>query len=213
MPETPLAQRVLDQIETENPNNTQVRALAAKAGKNQAAALQVWQHGGRKQRMAAVLMLEPRQTTPDLVDQLLTEVEKGPQADHETVGDWLLANMILKKPALLAAAGSWVAHPSPLRRRLFWTSIARTAKDTPAEVLEPLLARLEAEMEGAPAMVQWTMNWAAAHIGIYHPGLRPRCLALGTRLGLYINYPTPKGCTSPYLPTWIEAIVARGEPA
>ena len=74
-----------------------------------------------------------------------------------------------------------------------------------------LVALLEQNMASAHPSVQWTMNLAAGQIGILHPLVRGRCIALGERTGLYKDYPTPKGCTSPYLPIWIPAIVARGE--
>jgi hypothetical protein len=36
-----------------------------------------------------------------------------------------------------------------------------------------------------------------------------QCIRLGENLGLYKDYPVSKGCTSPYLPIWIESIVAK----
>jgi hypothetical protein len=53
------------------------------------------------------------------------------------------------------------------------------------------------------------MNTALANIGINHPALRERALEIGERLGIYRNYPTPKGCTSPFAPLWINEMVRR----
>ena len=64
-------------------------------------------------------------------------------------------------------------------------------------------------MAGADDMVQETMNWCAAQIGITDAGLRGRCIQLGERLALYKDYRVSKGCTSPYLPIWIGSVVGK----
>jgi len=71
------------------------------------------------------------------------------------------------------------------------------------------LAAVEKHMADAPAMVQEHMNWCAAQIGIADESLRARCIRLGETLGLYKDYPVSKGCTSPYLPIWIESVVGK----
>jgi 3-methyladenine DNA glycosylase AlkD len=58
-------------------------------------------------------------------------------------------------------------------------------------------------------MIQKTMNWCAAQIGIADDKLRSRCVRLGETLGLYKDYPASKGCTSLYLPIWIESVVGK----
>jgi hypothetical protein len=36
-----------------------------------------------------------------------------------------------------------------------------------------------------------------------------RAIAIGEKLGIYRDYPVSKGCTSPFAPIWINAIVSR----
>jgi 3-methyladenine DNA glycosylase AlkD len=48
-----------------------------------------------------------------------------------------------------------------------------------------------------------------AEIGIHFPKLRKRAIAIGETLGIYRDYPVSKGCTSPFAPIWIEAMVKR----
>ena len=57
--------------------------------------------------------------------------------------------------------------------------------------------------------VQWTMNSTLAEIGIHFPKLRKRAIAIGEKLGIYRDYPVSKGCTSPFAPIWINAMVSR----
>jgi 3-methyladenine DNA glycosylase AlkD len=53
------------------------------------------------------------------------------------------------------------------------------------------------------------MNVALANIGIHHAEHRARALAIGEALGVYRDYPTPPGCTSPFAPIWIGEMVRR----
>jgi 3-methyladenine DNA glycosylase AlkD len=75
--------------------------------------------------------------------------------------------------------------------------------------LVALLDRIESEMGSAASEVQWSMNECLAQIGIHFPKHRKRALAIGEKLGLYRDYPVSKGCTSPFAPIWINAMVSR----
>ena len=75
--------------------------------------------------------------------------------------------------------------------------------------LAALLDRIESEMGNAAPEVQWTMNCALAEIGIHFPKHRKRAIAIGEKLGIYRDYPVSKGCTSPFAPIWITAMVSR----
>ncbi len=64
-------------------------------------------------------------------------------------------------------------------------------------------------MGSAAPEVQWTMNCSLAEIGIHFAEHRERALAIGETLGIYRDYPASKGCTSPFAPIWINAMVSR----
>jgi 3-methyladenine DNA glycosylase AlkD len=94
--------------------------------------------------------------------------------------------------------------------RAGWSLTAeRIGKTADGLDLPALLDRIEREMAGAAPEPQWTMNVAPASIGIHHPAHRPRALAIGEALGVYRDYPTSPGCTSPFAPIWIEEMVRR----
>ena len=59
------------------------------------------------------------------------------------------------------------------------------------------------------ARAQSTRDTRLAEIGIHFPQHRTRAIAIGEKLGLYRDYPVSKGCTSPFAPTWIIAMVSR----
>jgi 3-methyladenine DNA glycosylase AlkD len=85
----------------------------------------------------------------------------------------------------------------------------RVAKSPDGLDLPALLARIEAETASADPLVQWTMNMTLATIGIHFPKHRKRAIAIGEKLGIYRDYPVSKGCTSPFAPIWIQAMVSR----
>jgi 3-methyladenine DNA glycosylase AlkD len=64
-------------------------------------------------------------------------------------------------------------------------------------------------MGAAAPEVQWTMNFCLAETGIHFPRYRQRAIAIGEKLGVYRDYPVSKGCTSPFAPIWINAMVRR----
>lgn len=98
----------------------------------------------------------------------------------------------------------------PFAARGAWDATFTRVSKKPEELdTKALLARLESEMGDADPTVQWTMNFTLASIGIQCPKLRKRAVALGEKLGLYRDYPTAKGCTSPFVPTWVAEMVSR----
>ena len=52
-----------------------------------------------------------------------------------------------------------------------------------------------------------TLDQALARI--HHPAHRARALEIDERLGIFRDYPTPKGRTSPFAPLWIGEMVRR----
>jgi 3-methyladenine DNA glycosylase AlkD len=55
-------------------------------------------------------------------------------------------------------------------------------------------------------------DWLNAYVVRQHPDkepLRKRAIAIGEQLGIYRDYPVSKGCTSPFAPIWINAMVSR----
>jgi len=205
------AQQLIDRLNSTKPNLTQIRAIAKECGKNQEAADYLWQHGGTSARLLSLLILDLKAINPGTIERMIADIEAAEPQDQRQLSDWLIANVIMKKSALKNAAMQWRSEPSIIKQRVFWSMQARTIKADNHELNAQLLEALETDMAGADERVQEPMNWCAAQIGIEDEQLRGRCMQLGERLGLYKDYPVSKGCTSPYLPIWIEAMVGRRE--
>lgn len=188
---------------------TRIRAMAAEIGKNEALASGLWKTGKRNHRLLALLVFDPRKMDGAMIGAMTDDIEAGPEDDRDQLSDWLLSNVIMKNPRLRDDAGHWERDPSATRLRLYWQLRARNIDGTDHAENRALLERIKTEIMGAHPRVQWTMNWCAASIGIADETLRGECVRFGETAGLYRDYPTPKGCTSPYLPLWIGAVVAK----
>lgn len=126
------------------------------------------------------------------------------------VAEWLHSYVVKEHADKEALRQKWMESDDPWAARAGWQLTAgRVAKSPDGLDLEALLDRIESEMGTADPVVQWTMNSTLAEIGIHHPRLRKRAIAIGEKLGVFRDYPVSKGCTSPFAPIWINAMVSR----
>ncbi|NLG45485.1 DNA alkylation repair protein [Gordonia sp. (in: high G+C Gram-positive bacteria)] len=185
-------------------NLTKLRAVAKRLKTQPDLARELWATGDTAARLLAILISRPRAYSADDLDAMLRE------ARTPKVHGWLLANIVKKSPHAEELRVRWMADADPVVASAGWqlTSV-RVAKDPDGLDLPALLDTIETEMADAPDRLQWSMNETLAHIGIAHPDLRQRAVAIGERLEVLKDYPTPPNCTSPYAPLWIAEMVRR----
>ena len=181
-----------------------IRKLAAKIKTDHALAMQLWDTGNIDARLLAVLVLEPKKLSRGDMDRMVRA------ADFPQLADWLNSYIVKNHADKESLRQAWMQDDDPWAARAGWTLTSERVSKSPDGLdLPALLDRIESEMAGAPAPAQWTMNSCLAGIGIHHPKLRKRALAIGEKLGIYRDYPVSKGCTSPFAPIWINEIVRR----
>lgn len=184
--------------------NGDLRQIAKRTGKDHDLALELWASGHLEARMLATLIVTPKKLSSDQLDAMVRE------ASYPWLADWLNSYVVAKHPEREALREGWMDADDPMAARAGWNLTAsRVAKDAEGLDLSGLLDRLEAEMGEAPEAAQWTMNTTLGHIGIHHPELRERAVAIGEALGVYRDYPVSKGCTSPFVPLWVAEMVSR----
>lgn len=187
-------------------NLTKLRALAKRLGKGQELAVGLWETDDTAARLVALLVCRPKEYTRDELDRMLRE------ARAVKVHDWLVGYVVKKSPHAEELRVAWSADGDAVVASAGWALTAdRVVKQPDGLDLDGLLDVIEAEMGDAPDRLQWAMNTCLAQIGIEHPGHRARALDIGERLGVLKDYPTPRGCTSPYAPVWIGEMVRRKE--
>ncbi|MCD1144575.1 DNA alkylation repair protein [Kocuria sp. LUK] len=183
-----------------------LRALAKRLGTQQDLARELWASGGTAAKLLALLICRPRAFGPDELDAMLR------QSRTPKVQDWLVAYVVKKSPHAEDLRLVWLADADPVVASAGWALTAdRVVKRPEGLDLDGLLDVIEKRMRDAPERLQWAMNTCLAQIGIEHPGHRARALAIGERLGVLEDYPTPPNCTSPYAPVWIAEMVRRRE--
>ncbi len=185
-------------------NLSKLRALAKRIKKNPALALQLWASADVNARLLAILLLKPKALAPEALEQMLREIQ------YPQVHAWFMNYVVKGTRHTETLRLRWKDDPNPEVRRAGWTLTAdRVAKDPEGLDLVGLLDEIEAEMKDAHPRPQWAMNHCLAELGIHHPDLRDRALAVGERLEVLKDYPTSKGCTSPFAPLWIAEMVRR----
>ncbi|MEU0446302.1 DNA alkylation repair protein [Streptomyces tendae] len=185
-------------------NLTKLRALAKRLKTQPGLARDLWATDDTAARLLALLICRPKSYDRDELDAMLR------RARTPKVHDWLVNYVVKRNPHAEELRVAWTADPHPVVASAGWAlTTERVAKKPAGLDLTALLDTVESEMKDAPDRLQWAMNHCLAQIGIDHPEHRPRALAIGERLGVLKDYPTPPGCTSPYAPVWITEIVRR----
>lgn len=187
-------------------NLGQMRAVAKRIKINQPLARELWATGETPARLLALLICRPREFSADELDGMLRET-RPPK-----VNDWFVNYVAKKSPLAEEMRLRWFEDADPTVAAAAWSLTTVRVMKTPGGVdLEHLLDLIERDMKDAPKRLQWAMNETLANIGIYHPALRARALAIGEELQVLADYPVPPGCTSPFAPAWINELVRRRE--
>lgn len=189
-------------------NLSKLRAIAKRLKTQHELALELWATDDTAARLLALLICRPKSFARDELDAMLREA-RAPK-----VHDWLVNYVVKKHPDADALRLAWLDDPDAVVASAGWALTSdRVVKRPEGLDLAGLLDAIEVEMRDAPDRLQWEMNTTLAQIGISHPEHRARALAIGERLEVLKDYPTPPNCTSPFAPTWIAEIVRRQEVA
>ncbi|WP_278264419.1 DNA alkylation repair protein [Nocardia sp. AG03] len=185
-------------------NLTQLRAVAKRLKTQQELAVGLWATGDSSARLLALLICRPKAFTRAELDAMLRA------ARTPKVQDWLVNYVVKKSPHAEELRVAWFADADPVVASAGWALTSeRVVKKPEGLDLDGLLDLIEAGMKDAPVRLQWAMNHTLAQIGIEHPEYRTRAVDIGERLRVLADYPTPKGCTSPFAPVWIAEMVRR----
>lgn len=185
-------------------NLSQMRALAKRIGTDPELAGELWASGDVAGQLLGILLAKPRALDADDLDRMVRETLSS------KAHDWLVAYLVKKSPLAEELRVRWLDDAAPDARAAAWSlTSARVAKAPEGLDLDALLDRIERELAGAPAREQWAMNETLATIGINDPARRDRAIAIGERLQVLADYPTPPNCTSPFAPLWIAEMVRR----
>ena len=205
------AQEIYSQINKNNTKLGDLRKIAKEIKKNHELAMELWHTGKFFPRQLAILIMDKKYLTQDLIDNLDKDIHNHEYKERNQLTDWLMANQLTKDKKTISMMESWEHSASAIKRRIFWYYQGRlrwTGK-TPPPNTSDLLASIEKSISNEEPEVQWAMNFTAAQIGIFETKYRSRCIVLGETLGLYKDEPVVKNCTPNYLPEWIKIEVSK----
>jgi 3-methyladenine DNA glycosylase AlkD len=181
-----------------------IRKVAKKVKRDHALALALWETGIAEARFLAALVIDVKRLSADELDRMVRSVT------WDRVADWLNSYVVKDHPEKEALRERWMKAKDPWRLRAGWSLASeRVAKSPEGLDLAKLLDRIEKEMGEAAPPAQWTMNFTLIAVGVHHPALRERAVAIGEKLGVCRDYPVSKGCTSPFAPIAIREMARR----
>ena len=188
-----------------------LRKIAKEIKRDHSLALQLWSTGEFLPRQLAILFMDPKCLSQELIDKLDKDIHNHRTGERLQLIDWLMANQLAKDKKTIALMQSWEDSPSAVQRRTFWyyQGRLRWVGQTPPPNTEELLSAIEEKIEGEEPEVQWAMNFTVGQIGIFQPEYRSRCILLGEQTGLYKDEVVAKNCTPNYLPEFIAIQVAK----
>lgn len=188
-------------------NLTQLRAFAKKLKTQHELALKLWGTQDTAAQLLATLICKPKALSIGELDTMIRDI-RSPK-----LLDWFVVNVVKAGHHAEELRLRWKDGDNLVGRAGWSLTTDRVVKNADNLDLGALLDQIEEEMKQAPAPKQWSMNHCLAEIGIRHPEVRKRAIAIGERLAVLIDYPASPGCTPPYAPAWINEMVRRREVA
>lgn len=183
-----------------------IRNIAKKIKTDHELALELWKIKNIDAQLLATQIIKPTSLSLTELDNMVESI------NFVQVADWFNAYVLKEHPEKETLREEWMDSDNVWAARAGWSLTAgRIARDPKGLNLDKILDRIASEMVKTAPEVQWTMNTALAQIGINFPEYRKRAIDIGEDLGIYRDYPTSKGCTSPFAPIWINEMVSRQE--
>jgi 3-methyladenine DNA glycosylase AlkD len=208
---TSKAENIYTKVNSKGTKLGDLRKIAKDIKKDHQLALELWSTGAFLPRQLAILIMDTRELSKEMVDKLYDDIQHHEMQERLQLTDWLMANQLMKDKRTTALILSWENSPLPLKRRTFWyyQGRLRWVGQTPPPNTESLLSSVEKRIQSEESEVQWAMNFTAGQIGIFQPEYRSRCINIGERTGLYKDEVVSKNCTPNYLPLFISMQVAK----
>lgn len=211
MPLSTKAKHIYSQINQDHTKLGDLRKIAKEIKTDHKLALELWSTEAFLARQLAILIMDKKEITQEFIDRIARDIQKHHLDERNQLTDWFMANQLTKDKRTIALMTSWEKCPAVILRRIFWYYQARLRwmGNTGHTNTEYLLSAIEANMANEQPEVQWAMNYTAGQIGKWQEEYRSRCIAIGTKTGLYKDEEVAKGCTPSYLPEFIAIEVAK----
>jgi 3-methyladenine DNA glycosylase AlkD len=146
-----------------------LRQMAREIGRNHPLALELWDSGLHEGRILASLLADPKQVTPELMEDWIKDF------DAWDVCDQVCGNLFDKTPYAYQKAIQWCQREPEYVRRAGFTMIAVLAvhdKKAPDETFLPFFPLIKQYSGDERNFVKKAVNWALRQIGKRNSHLR-----------------------------------------
>ena len=114
------AEKILTQISSKNTRLGDLRNIAKDIKKDHQLAIELWSTKHFSARQLAILIMDKKLLTEEVIDHLVSDINKHNQNEKLQLIDWLMANQLTKDKKTIALIESWEASQSSLKRRTYW---------------------------------------------------------------------------------------------
>jgi 3-methyladenine DNA glycosylase AlkD len=97
-----------------------LRTIAKDIKKDHDLAMELWASGEYLPRQLAILIMDKKLLSPELIDNLVKDIQNHNEEERNQLIDWLMANQLSKDKKTIALMESWKDSPAPLKRRIYW---------------------------------------------------------------------------------------------
>jgi 3-methyladenine DNA glycosylase AlkD len=97
-----------------------LRKMAKDIKKDHELAMELWSTERFLPRQLAILIMDNKLLSQDLINQLVKEMQEHPFNERNQLMDWLMVNQLSKEKKTVALMESWENSSSSLQRRIFW---------------------------------------------------------------------------------------------
>lgn len=167
-----------------------LRQKAREIKRNHSLALELWATGVHEARILASLLADPKQVTPELMEDWVNDF------DSWDVCDQVCANLFNKTPYAYGKAVEWCHRETDYVRRAGFVMIAVLAvhdKKASDEVFLPFFPLIKQYSGDDRNFVKKAVNWALRQLGKRNAALRERAIkcaleiqSTGTKAGRWI---------------------------
>lgn len=165
---------------------TKLKAFAKKIGKNHDLALELWKENNYEVKIISTLIDDPKIITRSQINEQVKEVSF-----------WLISHaycgyLLPKYPGIKELSEEWAVSSNDLERRCGFQLLYNLAKDNkklPNSYFNPIISRIENELQQEENFVKDAMNNALLTIGMRNKELNRKCIGVAKKIGqVHVDY-------------------------
>jgi 3-methyladenine DNA glycosylase AlkD len=181
------------------------KKLVKKIKTNHELAVQLWATGNHDARTLALMIADPKQATPELLDNWVHDMDNYVMSDA-------LGAYVSTTPLAREMMERWIVSDNEWIGATGWNVLAGLAnKDTtlPDEYFEGYLNAIKRDLQGAKNRVRHSMNGALISIGIRNSQLENVAVSTAKLIGKVVVDHGETDCKTPDAISYIEKVKAR----